>query len=95
MREAIEKADVLIEALQWIRAFRDKVTVVKIGGRVIDDEEAPKAEHRQISLPKLAAALAIEGALFALIRGLVDHGSRQAFARATGSWPGEERPEPE
>ncbi len=62
---------------------------------VIDDEQAPKAEHRQISLLKLAAALAIEGALFALIRGLVDHGSRQAFARATGSWPGEERPEPE
>lgn len=62
---------------------------------VIDDEQAPKAEHRQISLAKLAAALAIEGALFALIRGLVDHGSRQAFARATGSWPGEERPEPE
>jgi hypothetical protein len=62
---------------------------------VIDDEEAPKAQHRQISLPKLAAALVIEGALFALIRGLVDHGSRHAFARATGSWPGDERPEPE
>ena len=61
----------------------------------IDDEEAPKAEHRYISLPKLIAALAIEGALFALIRGLVDHGSRHAFARATGAWPGEERPEPE
>jgi acetylglutamate kinase len=40
LKEAIEKADVLIEALQWIRAFRDKVTVVKIGGRVIDEEEA-------------------------------------------------------
>jgi hypothetical protein len=62
---------------------------------VIDDEEAPKAEHRYISFPKLIAALAIEGALFALIRGLVDHGSRQAFTRVTGSWPGEERPEPE
>jgi hypothetical protein len=62
---------------------------------VIDDEEAPKAEHRYISVPKLLAALAIEGALFALIRGLVDHGSRHAFARATGAWPGEERPEPE
>jgi hypothetical protein len=62
---------------------------------VIDDEEAPKAEHRQISLPKLIAALAIEGAIFSLIRGLVDHGSRQAFTRVTGSWPGEERPEPE
>jgi hypothetical protein len=62
---------------------------------VIDDEEAPKAEHRYISVPKLVVALAIEGALFALIRGLVDHGSRHAFARATGAWPGDERPEPE
>jgi hypothetical protein len=62
---------------------------------LIDDQEPPKAEHREIALPKLAAALAIEGAIFALIRGLVDHGSRQAFSRATGSWPGEERPEPE
>jgi Protein of unknown function (DUF4235) len=62
---------------------------------VIDDEEAPKAEHRHVSLPKLVVALAIEGALFALIKGLVDHGSRQAFTRVTGAWPGEERPEPE
>lgn len=71
-----------------------KKTFAMIWG-VIDDEEAPKAEHRNISLPKLIAALAIEGALFALIKGLVDHGSRHAFARATGAWPGEERPEPE
>ena len=62
---------------------------------VIDDEEAPKPEHREISMAKLVIALAIEGALFALIRGLVDHGSRHAFTRVTGSWPGEERPEPE
>ncbi|HEY1508738.1 MAG TPA: DUF4235 domain-containing protein [Solirubrobacteraceae bacterium] len=61
----------------------------------IDDEQAPKPEHRYVSFPKLIAALAIEGALFALIRGLVDHGSRRAFTRVTGSWPGEERPEPE
>ena len=60
---------------------------------MIDDQEAPKAEHRQISLPKLAAALLIEGALFALIRGFVDHGSRQVFARMTGAWPGDEKPE--
>jgi hypothetical protein len=62
---------------------------------VIDDHEPPKAEHREVSLPKLVAALAIEGALFALIRGLVDHASRHAFTRVTGAWPGEERPQPE
>ena len=42
---------------------------------------------------KLALALVIDGTVFALIRGLVDHGSRLAFTRATGTWPGDEQPE--
>lgn len=37
---AIEKADVLIEALGWIRRFRDKVTVIKLGGSVMEDPNA-------------------------------------------------------
>jgi acetylglutamate kinase len=34
---ATEKAAVLIEALGWIRQFRDKVTVIKLGGSLLDD----------------------------------------------------------
>jgi hypothetical protein len=60
---------------------------------LIDDEEPPKAEHRNVDPLKLVLALLIDGAVFALIRGLVDHGSRHAFTRVTGSWPGEEEPE--
>ncbi len=37
---AVEKADVLIEALEWIRRFRDKTTVIKIGGSVMEDPNA-------------------------------------------------------
>jgi acetylglutamate kinase len=37
VREAIEKANVLIEALQWIRQFRGKITVIKLGGSVMED----------------------------------------------------------
>ena len=40
MREAIEKANILIEALQWIREFRGKVTVIKLGGSVMEDPRA-------------------------------------------------------
>lgn len=40
LRDAIEKADVLIEALGWIRQFRDQVTVIKLGGSVMEDPEA-------------------------------------------------------
>jgi hypothetical protein len=61
----------------------------------IEDQEAPRPKHREIDLPKLALALLIEGALFRLMRGVVDHYARRGFASLTGSWPGEERPEPE
>ncbi|HUG68274.1 MAG TPA: acetylglutamate kinase [Pirellulaceae bacterium] len=40
MEEAIAKADTLIEALGWIRRFRDKVTVIKLGGSFMDDANA-------------------------------------------------------
>jgi len=35
------------------------------------------------------------GLIFRLVKGLTDHGARRAFARGTGTWPGEERPESE
>jgi hypothetical protein len=62
---------------------------------LIDKEEPPEPNHREISVAKMAAALAIEGAIFRLVRGLADHGSRRSFAKVMGSWPGEEEPEPE
>jgi hypothetical protein len=55
-----------------------------------DDEEAPAPDQRDVSFPKLIAALAVEGAVFRLTKGLVDHAVRSGFARATGRWPGEE-----
>lgn len=38
--EAITKANTLIEAMGWIRRFRGKTTVIKLGGSLIDDEHA-------------------------------------------------------
>jgi len=40
LKEAIEKADVLIEALGWIRRFRNKMTVIKLGGSVMESPDA-------------------------------------------------------
>jgi hypothetical protein len=61
--------------------------------RLIDDEDAPEPKHRQIPLGKLVIALLLEGAIFGVLRGLADHGARHGFARLTGEWPGEERPD--
>jgi hypothetical protein len=62
---------------------------------VIDAEEPPEAEHRSASFGKIVAAAALEGAVFRATRAAVDHQSRRAFAGLTGTWPGEEAPEPE
>ncbi|MDR3234289.1 MAG: acetylglutamate kinase [Planctomycetaceae bacterium] len=40
MQRAMEKADVLIEAMKWIREHRGKTTVIKIGGSLMEDESA-------------------------------------------------------
>lgn len=62
---------------------------------LIDDEEPPDAKHREIDYRKLVLALLLEGAIFRLVRGWFDHAARQGFKRLTGTWPGEEAPEPE
>ena len=41
--EAIRKADVLIEALGFIRKFHGKFTVIKLGGSVMEDPESLRA----------------------------------------------------
>ncbi|MFH0877000.1 MAG: acetylglutamate kinase [Candidatus Omnitrophota bacterium] len=38
MEEAIKKADVLIEALPYIKAFRNKIFVIKYGGSILGEE---------------------------------------------------------
>jgi hypothetical protein len=55
-----------------------------------DDQDPPEPEDRDVSYPKLVAALALEGAIFRLVKGMTDRGARSGFASLTGSWPGEE-----
>lgn len=46
---AIEKAQALIEAHRYIRRFRDKIVVVKVGGSIQDDDERMKALLTDVS----------------------------------------------
>ena len=68
-----------------------KVFVVVWG--LIDDQEAPKPEHRDVHFGKLLAALTVQGAIFSLVKGVVNHGLRHAYTRLTGAWPGDEAPD--
>src|SRR5215467_15651972 len=70
-QHAIEKADVLIEALGWIRRFRDKVTVIKLGGSVMEDANALR--HLLIDIVFMESVG---------MRPVVVHGGGAAISRA-------------
>src|SRR5437879_13801707 len=48
MDEAIRKADVLIEALSYIRKFRDTLTVIKLGGSAMEEPDALRATLQDV-----------------------------------------------
>src|SRR5215475_9825855 len=49
MDNAIRKADVLIEALSYIRTFRDRLTVIKLGGSAMEDADALRATLQDVA----------------------------------------------
>jgi acetylglutamate kinase len=48
MDDAIRKADILIEACDYIRMFRDRLTVIKLGGSAMEDADALAATLQDV-----------------------------------------------
>jgi len=70
--EAIKKADTLIEALGWIRRFRGKITVIKLGGSVMETPEALRHVLLDILFMETVD-----------MRPVIVHGGGAAISRAT------------
>jgi len=71
VQEAIAKAGALIEAMEYIRGFRGRIVVVKLGGSVLDDPVAQK------NLLTDVAFMATVG-----MRPIIVHGGGKAITRA-------------
>ena len=71
MEEAIAKAGALIEAMEYIRRFRGRIVVVKLGGSVMDDISLQK---------KLLADVAFMATVG--MRPIIVHGGGKAITRA-------------
>ena len=71
MKKAIEKAKALVDAMEYIRQFRGKIVVVKLGGSVIDEPEYQK---------KLLADVVFMATVG--IRPVLVHGGGKAITKA-------------
>jgi acetylglutamate kinase len=54
MEEAIKKADILIEALPYIKEFHKKIFVIKYGGSILGEERIRKSVLEDIAFLKFA-----------------------------------------
>lgn len=56
---------------------------------VANEPEAPKATDSRYPWREVAAAAAIEGAIFGLVKATIDRSGARAFQAVTGTWPGD------
>lgn len=52
-------------------------------------DDPPKSLESEYPLREILIAAAIQGALFALVKAIIDRGSARAFQHWTGEWPGD------
>ncbi len=61
----------------------------QIWKRIADEGDAPDALQSEYPLRQILIAATIQGAIFALVKALVDRGGARGFQKLTGSWPGD------
>ena len=71
MNDAIRKAEVLIEALSYIRTFRDRLTVIKLGGSAMEDPDTLQATLQDVVFMETVG-----------MRPILVHGGGKAIDRA-------------
>ena len=81
MEESIRKADILIEALPYIQAFRGKVMVAKYGGSAIDNPTAMKGILQDLIFLSTVGiqAVLVHGGGPLITRKLSESGKKSAF----------------
>src|SRR5438270_2215024 len=71
MDDAIRKAEALIEALSYIRTFRDRITVIKLGGSAMEDPDVLRATLQDVVFMETVG-----------MRPVLVHGGGKAIDRA-------------
>jgi Protein of unknown function (DUF4235) len=53
-----------------------------------DRSDPPKAPESEYDLKEILIAATVQGAIYALVKTLIDRGGARAFQRWSGEWPG-------
>lgn len=60
----------------------------QIWAAISDKPEPPRARDRAYGWKEILPAAAVQGAIFGLVKAVVDRGGARGFEKLTGVWPG-------
>jgi len=61
----------------------------QIWKHVRDEDDAPSALQSEYRMREVIIAAAIQGAIFAATKAVIDRAGARAWTRVTGTWPGD------
>ncbi len=74
-------------ALGWTSGTLASMVFRKVWKAIRNEDDAPDALDRDRSWGEILLASAIQGAIFASVRSVVDRAGAKAIERRTGVWP--------
>jgi Protein of unknown function (DUF4235) len=80
-------ASVLVSVLGGVLAGAIFKQVWKVA---FGEDDAPKATDADRSWREVLLAAALQGAIFGLVKAVIDRGAAEGARKVTGTWPGEE-----
>jgi hypothetical protein len=57
--------------------------------RISHEDEAPDPLQHEYPWREVILAAAVQGAIFAVVRAVINRGGAEAFRKLTGTWPGD------
>lgn len=57
--------------------------------RIAGADDPPTPRQSEYSWKEILAAAALQGAIFSIVKAIVNRGGAKGFERLTGSWPGD------
>lgn len=57
--------------------------------RISDEPDPPKARQSEYGWRELLPAAALQGAIFTVVKTVIDRGGARGFQKLTGAWPGD------
>lgn len=83
MENAIKKADVLLEALGWIRRFRDRHVIIKLGGSALEEQQSVRNFLTDVIFLETVGMrpILVHGGGKAISKGMADAGIKPRFVQ--------------